>query len=548
MTTRVHRGAWLVVACVLAVLLPFLDKAYTIDDPLFLWLAEQIQRAPLDPFGFEVNWYGYTQPMHVVTNNPPLTGYWIAAWASVVGWSEPALHATFLIPAVALALAVHGLALRWRVPATLAALVAVFTPAFVVSSTNVMCDTMLVAFWTLSLWAWWKGMDEERFSFLALGAALAGLAFLTKYSGLAILPLLVLASLVHGESGWRARIGRCAWLLLPLGMIVGYELWTEHLYGLGHFEQARRFAGATTERAAPSLALQTTIGLAFLGAIALPLSFLGLLGGRKRAGAVLACWALGAAIAFVVVPEAPVSETVQRALLTGSGLSSIVFALEVLVRRRDGFSAVTCAWILGIFVFAAYLNWVNNVRSNLPAAPAIGLLAGLVFADTRLSKGRLALGLVPGLVVALLVGYGDHVWTRNLREAARQLVADHGAGPRPLRFQGHWGLQYYLMRAGAVSLDVSRDGLEAGDLVVIPNKNTSIYSMPKGPAVRIRERIELPVEAIAHAFAPRLEASFYASLRGTLPFAFGQAGPDVLRVMEVRRPFGFGVDPPGGAR
>jgi hypothetical protein len=33
----------------LAALLPFLNKAYDIDDPLFLWMGQQIIRHPFDP-------------------------------------------------------------------------------------------------------------------------------------------------------------------------------------------------------------------------------------------------------------------------------------------------------------------------------------------------------------------------------------------------------------------------------------------------------------------------------------------------------------------
>ena len=88
------------------------DRAFDIDEPLFLWLAEQITREPLDFFGFEVNWYGTSQPMYAVTRNPPLVGYAIAAAAAVVGWSERALHGVFLLPAAAAALGSLSIARR----------------------------------------------------------------------------------------------------------------------------------------------------------------------------------------------------------------------------------------------------------------------------------------------------------------------------------------------------------------------------------------------------------------------------------------------------
>lgn len=48
----------------LGLLLPFAGKAFHIDDPIFLWTAEQISVSSADFFGFDVNWYGFIQPMH----------------------------------------------------------------------------------------------------------------------------------------------------------------------------------------------------------------------------------------------------------------------------------------------------------------------------------------------------------------------------------------------------------------------------------------------------------------------------------------------------
>ena len=55
----------------LAALLPFLNKAYDIDDPLFLWMGQQIVRHPFDPYGGIVHWSSLAQPMWVAMQNPP---------------------------------------------------------------------------------------------------------------------------------------------------------------------------------------------------------------------------------------------------------------------------------------------------------------------------------------------------------------------------------------------------------------------------------------------------------------------------------------------
>src|ERR1700691_4071250 len=86
---------------VLVCLAPFIGKPFNIDDPLFLWTARQIQSHPFDPYGFNVNWYGWESPMWEVTKNPPLAGYYLALSAANLGWSECALHLALLLPAVA---------------------------------------------------------------------------------------------------------------------------------------------------------------------------------------------------------------------------------------------------------------------------------------------------------------------------------------------------------------------------------------------------------------------------------------------------------------
>src|SRR5439155_5609757 len=86
----------------LASLLPFINKPFHIDDPLYLWTARQIVRDPLNPYGLDVNWYGWSGPIWTHINNPPLVPYYLAAISRLFGWSERAMHAAMLLPALAL--------------------------------------------------------------------------------------------------------------------------------------------------------------------------------------------------------------------------------------------------------------------------------------------------------------------------------------------------------------------------------------------------------------------------------------------------------------
>src|SRR5438045_2561936 len=121
MKNSVTRDAFLAIAAVVAALAPFLNKAFHIDDPLFLWMAQQISQHPADPYGFSVNWYVSAKPMFSIMQNPPLNAYYIALAAKFLGWTELAMHGAFLVPAAA--------ALTKYIGISLVPLLAVYTVA-----------------------------------------------------------------------------------------------------------------------------------------------------------------------------------------------------------------------------------------------------------------------------------------------------------------------------------------------------------------------------------------------------------------------------------
>ena len=171
-------------------LLPFVHKAFHLDDTLFLIAAEQIARAPMDFYGSDVNWYGTTMRMANVMKNPQLASYYIAVAMSWFGASEIALHLAFLIPAMALAVGTLELARRFCRRPMMAVGIALLSPSVWVSSTNVMCDTMMAAFWAWSVVLWLNGVDRNRLRLMVMGAMLAALAALTKYFAMGLIPLL----------------------------------------------------------------------------------------------------------------------------------------------------------------------------------------------------------------------------------------------------------------------------------------------------------------------------------------------------------------------
>src|SRR5689334_15092628 len=124
--------AWLLLLT-LACLAPFANKAFHIDDTLFLRAAQQIQKHPLDFYGFNLNWFGNTTPMTEAFDNPPLTCYYLALAACIVGWGEPALHLAFLLPALAAVWGMFSLARNFCHRPAIAVVAALLSPVFLIS-------------------------------------------------------------------------------------------------------------------------------------------------------------------------------------------------------------------------------------------------------------------------------------------------------------------------------------------------------------------------------------------------------------------------------
>jgi 4-amino-4-deoxy-L-arabinose transferase-like glycosyltransferase len=212
----------LLAVLVLVCLTPFLGKAFHIDDTLFVWTSQQIAQHPQNPYGFTINWYTAPQPMWEVTQNPPLSSYYMAGIARIWGWSEVALHAGFLVVALAAILGTYALARRLTRWPLLAAAATLAAPGFLVSSTTLMCDTMMVALWIFAILFWLDGVERKQPALLLISALLIAVCALTKYFGIALIPLLLLYSLVRT----RRIESSLLYLLLPVAALAGYQSWT----------------------------------------------------------------------------------------------------------------------------------------------------------------------------------------------------------------------------------------------------------------------------------------------------------------------------------
>jgi 4-amino-4-deoxy-L-arabinose transferase-like glycosyltransferase len=528
-------------------------------------MAQQISTHPGDPYGFAANWYVRNQPMFSIMQNPPLSSYYMALVASFLGWSEPAMHGAFLVPAVAAVLGTFFLARRLCNSPLLAALLLLFTPVFLVSATGVMCDVWLLALWVWSIECWIRGLERNSFRLLVLSAVLAAAAALTKYFGVALVPLLAVYTLVRE----RRVTHRILYLLIPILVITSYEVITKAKYGQGLFGNAMLVSWNENAKPEQHFFQQLFIALSFAGGCLFsvlfyaPLLKLGQRPIMQKVGAVhrtargrlrsiAPTWPnfriliAGIVIFVFLVPlfyfgaaktALPFGIAIEGALFVAIAIGILALALVDIVQHKTADSLLLGLWVFGTFVFAAVMNWTITSRTFLPMAPAVVILLvrrlrvpAIVATAVTGGRGLPVLPLrtvaatwwliLPAAFVSLLITIGDYKFANTARIAASQFQQrfqnESGTG----WFEGHWGFQYYMQQWQAKPLDLEQHGLVPGDTLIVPTNNTNVSRKPATPTIASFEQMNY-AQFFAITMSREVGAGFYSSKWGPLPWVVG---------------------------
>ena len=533
-----RKSQFLLVALTVAALAPFLNKAFHIDDPLFLWIAQQIAKHPLDPYGFAVNWSTTLEPVWKVMQNPPLCSYYLAATGPIAGWKELPLHAAFLIWPILSVLGTFAIARRFcRQPFT-AALLTLFTPVFLVSATNVMCDLMLLALWLWCIEFWIAGLERPSWLLMTTSALLAAAAPLTKYFGISLVPLLAIYTLIRD----RRRASYLTLLLIPIAALVVFELITKANYGAGMFTGAIYLSREMASFWPPWFG-QLLIGLAYTGGCLISAIFFRFPRQWKfwliviiSAGVFLLLFQffvpLGEVLALGQNTELV---RVEGGLFAAIGAGALALAVADLIEHRDGPSFLFFCWVFGTFGFATFCNWSITGRTILPMAPAVAILLVRSWekSSAPASMLRRCLVILAAAAVSLIITAADYRQAESARDAAREFQKRFQAAPGTTWFESHWGFQYYMQQWGAKPVNAADSEVASNDVLVFPSNSSAVIPLPLewfSPP----ETVEFPTLPFISTHGRGTGAAFYSSAHGAIPWAIDRVAPEVYYVMRFR--------------
>ncbi|HTL54365.1 MAG TPA: glycosyltransferase family 39 protein [Candidatus Limnocylindrales bacterium] len=462
--------------------------------------------------------------------------YYLAGAAILFGWSEIGLHSACVILAVCVVLGTYRLAQNFCMKPWLAALAALFSPGFLVSSTTVMCDVGMLAFWIWAVVFWTEGTKQPSLLKLAISGVLIGMAILTKFSAICLIPLLAAFSLIENKiiGDW------LAFFLIPIGILVAHELLTLDLYGYPHFFFANDFAQSHHTNLIKAFTTLTFIG----GCFATGLLCSPYLGGRMfwfliGCGGIslFALAILGGLMAknyHWIVGHTRIAVEIQILLWSTAGLGVLVLAFSEAWHKRDANSWLLALWVVGSFIYAAFFYFMVNARAILPMTPAVAILMARRFEQnlTVLPLG-LRLSLVASAALSLLTAWADCQQAKGVRETAELVCSKYSSRSGRLWFQGHWGFQYYMQAKGARPVDFANPQLTAGDFVCSPELNSNEF--PLNPQNSTLDHVfsvhNFPWLATLN---DKVGAGFYSSHWGPLAFTIGHVPPEKVSVHALK--------------
>lgn len=529
MTRVVLRSAAPALLLVACLLLPFHDKAFTIDDPVFLLAARHAIADPLHPTAFDIVWHDV--PERIGPTFALMA--WLLVPAVLSERPESAAHVIELLFFWLAVLATLSLAIRlgstpsW---AMATGLLLTATPVALGMAGTAMADLPAMALGVSGLERLVAWKQERRVHQALLAALLLGLAPFARPHAALLLGIgsLLLVGDFLSSASWRAT-RPVDWLPLAGAVLAMASL-------LVLIRDPAPTAPSILAESKLTLALgragSNAVAFATHWVLFLPLALPWTV---LRARDMLRRWwvALAGAGAAYLVLHGVNRASIPNAALAGLGVAVLCDIIADGWGRRDSVQLGLGLWLLLPLSAVPYVHF--PAKYSLLAAPAAVLLVSRLGARHGGVRAKAVLGgtALLGAALGVAVLRADAAFADLARRAAAELVAPEVAQGRRVWFLGHWGFHWYAERAGARTIALTPPYPEPGDLVV------SSLNSDKGNHLVSMVRRDLRLGYLRHledrtpgGRVMTEGAGFFSNNSGYLPWTWGT---DVLDLFVLWR-------------
>lgn len=461
------RLSWPVLLLCAALLLPFLNKAFTVDDTLFLLQAQQLRVDPLHPTAFEVVWTDAPRRLSAIMPSGPIMAYLLLP-SVMLGGAEWAAHLTQLILLGVAIVATVALALRLGLgprEARRAGLFVAVTPAVLGMAATAMPDVAALAFGALFMERYVAWEKTRRRLPLALAIGMLALSILTRSHLVLLCGVAMIYSCgQRGFDGWRTFLRPPRRVVVPLGgglLLALLALWLTGDPG----RDASSIVGAAQELYRIQFFPSNLLAFFSHWALSLPLTLPWALLRFSSLRLSALKYLMPLFVSIIAVTTSP--KTIWVAPIAGLSALALYDIVKDAVVRRDALQLTLAAWILLALPVAIYIHMPPKYL--IVSAPAMAILISRRLSDEKLPQRARHLGRVIAIacaVVGVLIIRVDVRFSEMGRSAAKNLIAPRTARGERVWFAGHWGFQFYAMQAGALCLTKTPPHPIAGEIVV----------------------------------------------------------------------------------
>lgn len=504
-----------------ALLLPFLNKPFTIDDPLFLRAAQHVLTNPPHPADFEQVWNtGERQKLSEYWLGGTVPAYVLAPVAAL-GNREWIGHLYQLLLLFLFVWASVEFAARLgcdRMQAGAVGLLVASNPVTLAMSATCMPDIMASAFAMLGMGRVLAFRDSPR---LRTGAAAGTLLALAITCRGTTAMLLVVAALLLVPSSLK-RAAASYWPLLLTVLLAAAILSLNRGPAL-----KAGVPGAFQQLTSISNVPRNTVAFFCFEALTAPmLAYWLLTAGRKFLAAGVALVLMGCALALTPSPNLqayaiPAALGICGAVALSGLLREVPHAVPLAVWSGCGLLAIPY-----VHMAAKYL---------LPGVPAMALL--VVLHGTRLRpqhfRFTVSLLIAAGGICGLLIIVGDSTLASSQRAAVDRFITPLLRRGQTVWAGGQWAFLGYAQKAGAQPLANTAPLPRSGDFIVISRLDYygKLDQLPlRLDLVNVRQDDRCGVFVLNR----RLAAGFYSIRFGYLPFAVGCTELNRYDVFRVR--------------
>lgn len=538
--------------------LPFLNKAYHIDDTLWLYISDQIIKDPLKPYSFTVDW-GNSLRTGSEFLDTPLAMYYIAVISLIFGRSEIILHSSYLIFNIIAGLAFYFIAKKFIKRPLTPTLILLATPTFLVNSQNLMLDVPMLSVSLLAIALFIYGVDKDKHRVLFFGSLAAGFAYLTKPNAIVIIPLMALYSLLKKKPKY------AYYQIIPIVFIALFSI-HNYIFDNGLFIKNYLpflFGEKTTNLAilfSFVIANFSYIGGALLFPLFLIYPFVLKKGNLKFLGFSAITSLILSALLFqfssnFLSGKYTVSQISAFFIFTSSSILFMTILikanysnlklgalnlLNIKKSRYDIDSFFIFVWVVGIFILNSVISG-GAVRYNVLFLPPFIIsyftLLRKYSYQFRINFSKLSvIILILTTLTGLAVASADFIYANTYREFANSTAPSYKTNGNKVYFIGSGGYQYYMNDKGYTLLPKNDNSPKTGDIII-----KARLAFPRKVNPELAERIEL-IGTVGYGskFPLRTHntaahAGFYTYAAGFLPYSFSNSNIETFEIYQVKK-------------